>query len=99
MFAPVVGYDDIWEVDEPDPDAKLDIKAVDDKTFVAHVNTIVPYWDELMAFPVFFPSREDVVDPEGMWATKPDTYIGNGSYKLKEWKHNSVIVLEKNDEY
>jgi oligopeptide transport system substrate-binding protein len=42
--------------------------------------------------------REDVVSNEA-WATDPKTYVSNGAYKMTEWKHNSVIVIEKNPNY
>ena len=44
------------------------------------------------------PVREDVVANEG-WATSAETYIGNGSYKLTDWEHDSYMVLTKNDNY
>lgn len=98
MFENVKGYDDIW-ADEPPENAKLGVEAIDDYTFKVVVTQIVPYWDELMAFPVFMPLREDVVDDEGMWATKPETFISNGCYNLKNWVHNSVITMEKSQTY
>lgn len=99
MFEIVEGYDKIWDEDNPDPNAKLNVKALDDYTFQVVTTSNVPYWNEYLAFPVFLPLREDVVDNEGMWATKPETYISNGAYKLTEWKHNSVITMEKTDTY
>lgn len=98
MFENIKGYDDIW-ADEPVEGAKLDIQAVDDYTFKVNVVKVVPYWDELMSFAVFMPLREDIVDNEGMWATNPETFVSNGTYKLKDWVHNSVLSLEKSDYY
>ena len=84
--------------DESQPDAKLNAKAIDDKTIEVTLTTDVPYWNELLAFPSYFPVREDVVANES-WATDPATYICNGAYKMTDWKHNSVITLEKNENY
>ena len=84
--------------DENQPDAKLNAKAIDDKTIEVTLTTDVPYWNELLAFPSYFPVREDVVANES-WATDPATYICNGAYKMTDWKHNSVITLEKNENY
>ena len=53
---------------------------------------------ELLAFPTYFPVREDVVVNES-WATDPSTYICNGAYTMTGWEHNSVITLEKNANY
>ena len=84
--------------DENQPDAKLNAKAIDEKTIEVTLTTDVPYWNELLAFPSYFPVREDVVANES-WATDPATYICNGAYKMTDWKHNSVITLEKNENY
>ena len=58
----------------------------------------VAYWNELLAFPAYFPVREDVVANEG-WATDPATYVCNGPYKIAEWTHSSVMKLVKNENY
>ena len=52
----------------------------------------------LLAFPAFFPVREDVVANEG-WATDPSTYVCNGAYTIASWDHNSVITTVKNPNY
>ncbi|NLL63594.1 MAG: peptide ABC transporter substrate-binding protein [Ruminococcaceae bacterium] len=80
------------------PDAKLNVQAPDDKTLVVTLANAVSYWDELLAFPTYFPVREDVVANEA-WATDPATYVSNGPYKLTGWDHNSVITIEKNEHY
>ncbi len=100
MFEVVKGYNEIWETDDNDeyvnPDAKLDVEAVDDSTLKVTLASDVPYWNELLAFPVYFPVREDVVANES-WATDPSTYVCNGMYTLASWDHNSLITLKKND--
>ena len=103
MFDVVKGYAEMWETDESgekfvNPDAKLAVEAVDEKTIKVTLNNAVAYWNELLAFPVYFPVREDVVANEA-WATDPATYISNGAYTMKSWEHDSLIVLEKNPNY
>ena len=94
MFEVVDGYD---EVAEGSADS-MNIKAVDDKTIEVTLKNAVPYWNELLAFPTYFPVREDVVSNES-WATDPSTYVNNGPYNLTKWDHNSVITLTKNANY
>ena len=94
MFEVVDGYDDVW-ADEPAEDAALNVKAIDDKTLEVTLANAVSYWNELLAFPTYFPVREDVVANES-WATDPATYVSNGAYTMTGWDHNSVITLEKN---
>ena len=102
MFEVVDGYADIWETDDDgnyvNPDAKLNVKAIDDKTIEVTLANAVSYWNELLAFPTYFPVREDVVSNES-WATDPATYICNGLYTLTSWDHNSLITLTKNPDH
>lgn len=102
MFEVVDGYDKVAETDDDgnvvNPNAKLNVEAVDAKTLKVTLSNSIAYWDELLAFPTYFPVREDVVSNE-KWATKPKTYICNGPYTITKWKHNSVITLTKNPEY
>lgn len=92
MFEVVDGYD------EEDADAVLNVQALDERTLQVTLSNAVSYWNELLAFPVYFPVREDVVADEG-WATDPATYVCNGPYTITGWDHNSLITLEKNPNY
>lgn len=102
MFEVVKGYADVWATDDAgnytNPDATLAIEATDEHTLVVTLNNEVSYWNELLAFPAYFPVREDVVSNES-WATDVATYVGNGAYTMSDWQHNSVITLTKNDKY
>ena len=102
MFELVDGYEEMWEMDDEEnyvnPDAKLNVHALDDKTLEVTVINKVPYWNELLAFPTYFPVREDVVSDDS-WATDPSTYVCNGPYTMTGWNHNSVITLTKNENY
>lgn len=94
MFEVVDGYD---EVAGGTADS-MNIQATDDKTIVVTLKNAVSYWNELLAFPTYFPVREDVVSNES-WATDPSTYVNNGPYTMSSWEHNSVITLTKNPNY
>ena len=112
MFDVVKGYAEMWEtkatdkVDEEgnpieefvNPNAKLAVEAKDEKTLVVTLNNAVAYWNELLAFPTYFPVREDVVANEG-WATEAATYVCNGAYTMAAWEHDSLITLQKNPNY
>jgi len=76
----------------------LAVEAIDDTTLTVTLNNAVAYWDELLAFPSFFPVREDVVGDEA-WCTDASTFVSNGAYKMTSWSHNSNIVLTKNEYY
>ncbi len=102
MFDVVKGYAEMWETNDAEefvnPDAKLAVEATDAKTLVVTLNNAVAYWNELLAFPTYFPVREDIVANEN-WATEAATYVNNGPYTMTGWEHNSVITLTKNENY
>ncbi len=91
MFEVVKGYG----TDNKDD---LAVKAVDDKTLEVTLNNAVAYWNELLAFPTYFPVREDVVANE-KWATDAATFVCNGAYTITAWDHDSVITMTKNENF
>lgn len=93
MFEVVKGYnEDLAKSD-------IAVKALDNGKLQVTTIGKLPYWNELLAFPIYFPVREDVVDNDGKWATDPSTYVSNGPYTLQDWDHNSVITLAKSENY
>lgn len=96
MFRVIRGYEDVAAGKK---DAKLAVEAVNDSTLQVTLNRYIPYWNELLAFPAYLPVRQDVVENNEAWATKPETYICNGAYRMTGWKHNSLITLEENPHY
>lgn len=91
-------YGYMFEIVKGYYDEELAVKALDDKNLEVTINNAVSYWNELLAFPTYFPVREDIVVNEG-WATDPSTYVNNGPYTMSGWEHNSVITLTKNPNY
>ena len=88
MFDVIKGY----------TEGTLAVTAKDDVTLEVTLNNAVAYWNELLAFPTYFPVREDVVASE-KWATEAATYVCNGAYTISAWEHDSVITLKKNENY
>ena len=88
MFEVVSGYPDDLAVTSDDAARSISVT----------LPVELPYWNELLAFPAFFPVREDVVKNEA-WSTKPSTFICNGPYYIDYWGHNSLICLKKNENY
>ncbi|MDR2655193.1 MAG: peptide ABC transporter substrate-binding protein [Oscillospiraceae bacterium] len=101
MFESIAGYGEAVGDGTADfnPDA-FQAVAVDEKTLEVHLVARTPYFLELTAFPTFSPVPIHVIDAEGeAWATKAETYIGNGPYKVTEWTPSAKIVMEKNESY
>jgi len=78
----------------------LGIEVKDDNTLVVTLESATSYFPELMAFPTYFPLREDIVsaNPEG-WANEPETFVSNGPFQLTEWTMKDQFVFKKNDNY
>ncbi|GHU51126.1 hypothetical protein AGMMS49975_03640 [Clostridia bacterium] len=80
--------------------SKFQVKAIDEKTFEVTLNTPIPYFLELTAFPTFMPVQKNAVETGGdAWATKPETYVGTGAFRMTEFVNGSHITLEKNPNY
>jgi oligopeptide transport system substrate-binding protein len=93
-------YSYMFDVIEGYNEGTLNVTAPDDKTLVVKLYNKVPYFLELTAFPTYSPVRQDIIVANGdAWATKPETYIGNGPYKISEWVPNGYIKYVKNEYY
>lgn len=93
MYEVVDGYEALQE-----GSGTLNVHALDERTLEVTLANTVAYWNELLAFPCYYPVREDVVANEA-WATDPSTYVSNGAYTITGWEHNSVITMEKNPNF
>lgn len=102
MFSVVDGYAAMNEKDDSgnyvNPDAALNVKAIDDSTLEVTLINSIPYWNELLAFPAYMPVREDVVSDDD-WAEEPETFVNNGPYCISSWTHGDVITLKKNEKF
>ena len=95
MFEIVDGYAEMQE------DATKKLNAIADDaagTITVTIENAVNYWNELLAFPTYYPVHSSAFGNEA-WATDPSTYICNGPYTMASWDHNSVITLKKNPNY
>ena len=93
-------YGFLYDVISRKEDGSLDID-VDDaaRTFVVHLPQPCAYFLDLCAFVPFYPVRVDLADNEGIWATKPESYVGLGAFKMTEYSVDDKIVFEKNPYY
>ena len=88
MFDVIDGYSD-------DETCNLNVTADDAAgTITIVTSAYCAYFDQLMAFPTYFPVRKDVVENDS-WATSASTYVSNGPFRMKDWTVGSEIVFEK----
>lgn len=75
------------------------VRAVDERTVEYTLKEKAPYFVSIMGLWVGLPTREDMVKKGGDKWTEPETYIGNGPFKLAEWKHNERMLYERNEHW
>lgn len=68
------------------------VEAPDDRTLQVTLTGSVPYWEQLLAFPTFFPVKQGLGED---WAANANTFVCNGAYAMESWRHDSLIVLKK----
>ena len=98
--ATAADYGYMFDVIDGYADGNLNVTASEDgKQLTVVLPVDVPYFFELCAFPTYMPVKKDVVEANGdAWATKAETYIGNGPYKVVEFTQ-AELVLAKNEFY
>ena len=79
--------------------AKIGIKTNGDKEISFTLTEKAPYFNSIAGLWVGVPTRESDVTKAGDKWTEPATFIGNGPFKLTEWKHNEKMVYERNPNY
>ncbi len=77
------------------------LKLIDDKTFSIEIESITPYFLEMLqTLYIYLPVYSKVDKENPNWASNVgDEFVTNGPYILKEWVHNDKIVLTKNPYY
>jgi oligopeptide transport system substrate-binding protein len=78
---------------------QVGIKALDDKTLQVELKAPLSYFDKLLTMWTFYPVKKSLVESNPKWAAEAKGYVSNGAYQLTKWKHNSEVVIEKNQHY
>jgi len=80
----------------------LGVTAEDKKTLVVELESPVPFFPELMAFPTFYPINEKFYNglKEGTYGTSPDTFLSNGAFVLTDYMPGAATIgFKKNESY
>ncbi|ALC91856.1 peptide ABC transporter substrate-binding protein [Bacillus sp. FJAT-18017] len=81
---------------------ELGVKALDDKTLEVTLEKPVVYWEDLFAFPTFYPQNKKFFEEKGeAFASSADNLLYNGPFKMTKWDGTEATewVLEKNPDY
>jgi oligopeptide transport system substrate-binding protein len=77
----------------------LGVRAIDDKTLEITLERPTPYFLELLTHNTSSPVNEAAVRRHGNDWVKPENWVGNGAFTLREWTPNSHIRLDKNPHF
>ena len=82
------------------PLEKLGVKALDDFTLQVEFEKPCAYFEQLVAFQVYYPVREDFYKKQAnKYAANKENILYNGPFIMTDWQHEKKIVLEKNINY
>ncbi|WP_428940881.1 peptide ABC transporter substrate-binding protein [Fontivita pretiosa] len=96
----------------PRPDfAKVGVRAIDEHTLEVRLTNPVPFLEDLLAFPPFYPMHEKSMQPfkevdprtgrtsyRGEF-TRPPHVVTNGPFKLTRWEFKRLLWFEKSETY
>jgi oligopeptide transport system substrate-binding protein len=85
--------------------SQVGFKALDDYTLQLTLHSPAPYLLSMIIHDSWYPVPIAVIKKHGAlddrtnpW-TRPENFVGNGPFVLKEWRMNSHILVEKNPTY
>ncbi len=97
MLYPVVNAEEVNAGKKP-ADA-LGVEAPDERTFVVHLKTPVPYFLELLTHYTAYPAPKHTWDEYGQDFVDLDHIVTNGAFTPTRWVSQSTITTVKNPEY
>jgi oligopeptide transport system substrate-binding protein len=77
----------------------LGARALDDLTLELKLEHPAPYLPALLKHNTFFPVPAHAVKAHGEAWTRPDLFVGNGAYKLVEWRLGDYIRVVRNPNF
>lgn len=89
----------ITDEDDPMDFNELGVTATDDFTLAVQMEAPCPFFPLLTSTWTYFPVNKAVVDKHGDAWVEAENIVSNGPYKLTEWEHDQVMVLEPNEHY
>ncbi|HEY5551491.1 MAG TPA: peptide ABC transporter substrate-binding protein [Opitutaceae bacterium] len=85
--------------------SKVGVQVVDDLTLVLTLNRATPYFPAMLFHQAWMPVHRASVEAAGpmadrnsRWA-RPGTLVGNGPFKLVEWRNNERIIVDRNPHF
>jgi oligopeptide transport system substrate-binding protein len=78
---------------------QVGIYTPDPQTLVVVLEQQIPYFLQLLSMTSYFPVPHNVVGANPNWAQSPETFVCNGPFFPKTWKHSDLMQVSKNPRY
>lgn len=78
---------------------EVGIRSIGEKTLVIELEHPSLNFLQIVASSVLLPVSWENSKKNPHWATSVEQFVSNGPFKLKKWKFNQEMVLEKNENY
>jgi ABC-type transport system substrate-binding protein len=79
------------------------IKVVDDYTISITINEPAAYFLTQVSLASYYPVNQKALESKGgklddknSWASEATSFVGNGAFVLKDWKHEQIMRIEAN---
>lgn len=99
-------YGYMFDIVARNDDGSLKVTASDDaQTLTIELVAPCAYFNELLAFPTYFPVKQSEVEGKSDWKNNPGAwaqeagFITNGAYTLSAWTHDESMTYVKNPNY
>lgn len=101
-------YRYMFDIVARNDDGSLKVEAGKDEdiqTLTVELTAPCAYFNELLAFPAYFPVKQSEAETPSDWQTDPGAwaqeagFITNGAYFLSEWVHDESMTYVKNPNY
>jgi oligopeptide transport system substrate-binding protein len=79
--------------------ATFGVRALDDRTLDVELATPCGFWLNLCAYDTLLPIHRATVEKNGIRWTRPESFVGNGPFRLKRWVAQEEVVAARNPLY
>ena len=104
MYFPIKNAEAFYR-QEIDDFSKVGVKVIDDYTLQVELANPTPYFLQLLDHYSMFPVHRPTIEKYGAadesytrW-TRPGNLVGNGAFKLDEWRLNKHVSVSRNSHY
>jgi oligopeptide transport system substrate-binding protein len=78
---------------------EVGVRVIDDSTLEVTLESPTGFFLDLTTIFFYMPENEKIVSANPEWTLDAATYVGNGPFKLREWRPKDRIIIERNDKF